>query len=104
MTLELSHFGWPRRRHIISASQRKLMRTAPIRHMPLWIMTSLTLALAPHPVTPQILPTDRTTVWSPGITGGVPVRTTICATVNASTYGNGASDASAGIQAAVDAC
>jgi len=36
--------------------------------------------------------------------GGIPARTTVCATVQASTYGNGSQDASAGIQAALDAC
>ncbi|HTO22868.1 MAG TPA: pectate lyase [Spirochaetia bacterium] len=53
----------------------------------------------------SIIPADRFTVWHPGIyPAGVPARTTVCATVNASTYGNGSSDASAGIQAALDAC
>jgi hypothetical protein len=51
-----------------------------------------------------ILPTDRATIWSPGIQGGIPARTTICATVNATAYGNGSSDASAAIQAALDSC
>ncbi len=51
-----------------------------------------------------LLPPDRLTVWNPGVSGGIPNRTTVCATVNASAYGNGASDATAGIQAAVDGC
>jgi hypothetical protein len=51
-----------------------------------------------------ILPADRLTVWSPGIPGGVPLRTTVCATVNAATYGNGAQEASGGINAAINAC
>jgi hypothetical protein len=51
-----------------------------------------------------ILPTDRLTTWNPGIPGGIPARTTVCATINASTYGDGTQDASAGIQAAIDAC
>ena len=51
-----------------------------------------------------LIPADRTTVWSPGIPGGIPSRTTACATVSASTYGDGASDASAGIQSALNAC
>jgi hypothetical protein len=51
-----------------------------------------------------LLPAGRRTTWNPGIPGGIPVRTTVCATVNASTYGNGSQDASAGIQAAIDAC
>ncbi|HYS11311.1 MAG TPA: hypothetical protein VEP66_21420 [Myxococcales bacterium] len=53
-----------------------------------------------------IIPSDRRTTWNPGVLsqGGVPNRTTICATVQASTYGNGASDATAGIQAAINGC
>ena len=52
----------------------------------------------------DILPPERRTAWNPGIPGGVPARTTVCATVNASTYGNGTIDATAGIQAAINAC
>ena len=51
-----------------------------------------------------IIPADRQTLWSPGIPGGVPNRTTICATVHASRYGNGAQDATNGIQAAINTC
>jgi hypothetical protein len=51
------------------------------------------------PATGAIIPANRSTVWNPGIPGGVPVRTTVCAAVNASTYGDGALDASAGIRA-----
>ena len=47
---------------------------------------------------------DRRTVWSPGVQGGVPTRTTVCSTVNASSFGNGSSDATSGIQAAINAC
>ena len=50
------------------------------------------------------MPLERRTTWNPGIPGGVPARTTVCATINASSYGNGSSDATAGIQAALDAC
>jgi hypothetical protein len=52
----------------------------------------------------MLIPADRVTVWNPGIPGGVPSRTTVCATIDASTYGDGAGDATAGIQAALDAC
>jgi hypothetical protein len=52
----------------------------------------------------DILPTDRRTVWNPGIPGGIPARTTVCKNVAASTYGNGITDATAGIQAAIDSC
>src|SRR5262245_30188060 len=51
-----------------------------------------------------LIPEDRVTAWSPGVQGGIPARTNVCATVNASAYGNGSSDASAGIQAALDSC
>jgi chitodextrinase len=52
-----------------------------------------------------ILDPSRATDWSQvGIPGGIPNRTTICATINASTYGNGASDATAGIQNALNSC
>src|SRR5262245_42922868 len=56
------------------------------------------------PATADILPPERRTVWNPGIPGGIPVRSTVCASVSATTYGNGTVDATAGIQAAIDAC
>src|SRR5262249_16670703 len=52
----------------------------------------------------RALPDDRRTLWRPGVAGGIPVRTKVCRTVNSSTYGDGASDATAGIQGAIDAC
>lgn len=52
----------------------------------------------------SIVPTDRQTVWNPGVPGGIPSRTTVCATVNASSYGNGSSNATSGIQAAINSC
>jgi hypothetical protein len=58
----------------------------------------------PPPSASALIPSARLTTWNPGIPGGVPARTTLCASVNASTYGNGALDATAGIQAALDAC
>src|SRR5437667_8667138 len=52
-----------------------------------------------------ILDPSRAIDWTQsGIPGGIPNRTTICATINAATYGNGASDATAGIQAALNSC
>jgi hypothetical protein len=49
---------------------------------------------------------DRRTVWNPGMmaAGGIPTRTTVCATLNASSYGNGGQEASGAIQAALDGC
>ena len=52
----------------------------------------------------EYMPPERRTTWNPGIPGGIPARTTICATVNASTYGNGTIDATDGIMAAIIAC
>ena len=39
-----------------------------------------------------------------GIGGGIPNRTTIYTTINASAYGNGTTDATSGIQTALNAC
>ena len=52
------------------------------------------------------LTADRRTTWVPGMmsSGGIPNRTTVCATIQASTYGNGATDAVAGINAAIAGC
>jgi len=52
----------------------------------------------------DVMPPERRTTWNPGIPGGIPARTTVCATVSAAAYGNGVMDATAGIQAAIDAC
>jgi hypothetical protein len=70
----------------------------------LCVAANVTLLAEPRAAAAQILPADRATAWNPGIPGGVPTRTTVCATVNASTYGSGSSDASAGIQAAINGC
>lgn len=54
----------------------------------------------------EIIPEDRRVEWSGnvGIPGGIPERNTVCATVDASTYGNGTTDATAAIQDALDNC
>src|SRR6267142_135611 len=52
----------------------------------------------------NIIAPDRRTSWSPGIPGGIPGRTTLCATLNAATYGNGTTDATSAIQAAINGC
>jgi hypothetical protein len=64
----------------------------------------ITVAAPAPPPTSDLLPASRTTRWAPGIPGGVPSRTTVCATISAATYGNGSADATAAIQRAVDAC
>jgi hypothetical protein len=50
------------------------------------------------------LPADRATKWNPGVLGGIPARTTVCANVSAATYGNGGTDATSAIQAAINGC
>jgi hypothetical protein len=69
--------------------------------------TGYAVVSAPGSIDPKaVMPTDRTTVWNPGLNavGGIPSRTTICATVQASSYGNGTQDATSAIQNAVNAC
>ncbi len=51
-----------------------------------------------------VFPAARRTLWAPGIATGIPERRKVCAMVDASTYGNGRDDASAGIQATLNAC
>jgi hypothetical protein len=62
--------------------------------------------LIPHDVRGTILPPDPAKTWNPGLMSvdGISNRTTIFTNISASTYGNGAQDASAGIQAAIEAC
>ncbi len=71
---------------------------------------ALALLACRHPAaaavggTDTILAPQRRTQWNPGIPGGIPSMTTICATINAATYGNGTTDATAAIQSAISAC
>ena len=53
----------------------------------------------PPPPSSGLLPADRMTVWNPGVSGGIPARTTVCRTVNPP-----GGDATSTIQAAIDAC
>ncbi len=69
---------------------------------------SCSSTITPPPVVStygDIIDPNRKIDWSQsGIPGGIPNRTTICATVNASSFGNGTSDAKAGIQNALNNC
>ncbi len=60
--------------------------------------------LDPRDVGAGVIPVERLTAWDPGIPGGIPTYHTVCATIDASSYGNGTVDSTAGIQAAIDAC
>ena len=65
----------------------------------------LLCAIAMNNASAEIIPQDRRVDWSQaGIPGGIPNRTTICATINATTYGNGTTDATTAIQNAIDDC
>ena len=46
-----------------------------------------------------LLPADRMTIWNPGVSGGIPARSTVCRTVSPP-----GGDATSTIQAAIDAC
>ena len=52
-----------------------------------------------------IIPAERKIDWSPvGVPGGIPKRTVICETIDSATYGDGSTDATSAIQAALDNC
>jgi hypothetical protein len=68
----------------------------------LFLMVSSVQAATPWS---NILVSSQAIDWSQvGVQGGIPNRTTICSTINASIYGNGSTDATAGIQNALNAC
>jgi hypothetical protein len=47
---------------------------------------------------------SRVTAWQPGVPGGIPIRTSICATVHASDFGDGTRDSTQAVQKAIDGC
>ena len=58
-----------------------------------------------HTASAGVIPDDRNIDWSQdGVAGGIPARSTIGVTVDAAKYGNGNTDSSQAIQAAVDSC
>lgn len=60
--------------------------------------------VAAQPPDTSIVPAESRTTWAPGLRDGIPARTTICATVEAASFGNGTAEASAAIQKAIDKC
>jgi hypothetical protein len=51
--------------------------------------------------TTGLIPQDRVTVWAPGVPGGIPSYSNVFATIDASTYGNGTTDAAGAINSAL---
>lgn len=50
------------------------------------------------------IPAERCTRWEPGIPGGIPRRTQICASLDAAALGDGKADATGAIQSAIARC
>jgi len=61
----------------------------------------LSFCVACAPTIAHALPADRLTAWDPGIPGGIPQVMTVHATLDAARYGNGTSDATAAVNAAI---
>jgi hypothetical protein len=77
-----------------------MLNQTPIRKACLLLAFVFTIASCA-----EIIPPDRRIDWSSvGIPGGIPARTTISTTINAITYGNGTTDATAAIQNALNSC
>lgn len=78
-----------------------------MRRKSVWSCAIVLLMAWPAGAQPVPLTRLATANWqTAGVTpnGGIPARTTICATLRASTYNDGVNDAAPGIQAAVTAC
>ena len=69
----------------------------------LLVSVGLGLLAQSGPAGADIIPPARRTTWSPGIPGGIPSVTTVHTTINAATYGDGVTDATAVINNAIQA-
>lgn len=67
------------------------------------VLAGLASYLPPTETLADVIPPARRTTWSPGIPGGIPVVTTVHATINAALYGDGITDATAAINNAIQA-
>jgi hypothetical protein len=79
------------------------------KEMKMRILIFLVVAMLPVSLRAQvwssILSPSRAIDWTQaGIPGGIPNRTAVCSTLNASSFGNGSSDASGAIQSAMNSC
>src|SRR5262245_12296647 len=91
----------------LSSSQSEHRRYGgSMSHPRRWLVILASLFLAGVTQAAVIDATRRTT-WTPGVPGGIPDRTTICATVTAPPYnavGNGITNDAPAIQSAINAC
>ena len=77
------------------------------RKFDLWLLINLVVLFSMAvPVSAEIIPSARRITWQGkvGVPGGIPDRTTICATANAGTYGNDSTDARSHIQGLLNSC
>jgi hypothetical protein len=65
--------------------------------------SSSVFVVPPGSIDNTVLPPERRTSWSPGIPGGIPTYATVHTTINATTYGNGTTDATNAINNALAA-
>lgn len=69
------------------------------------IPTTTSVSRSSNASSREIIPADRRIDWSyAGIPGGIPKRTTICENIDSAVYGNGKTDATQAIQAALERC
>ncbi len=82
------------------------MRPTVVRITVALALAGVALTVSSVPALADIIPADRRIDWRAGIEGGIPVRTTICADVQADhgATADGVTDDSAAFQAAIDAC
>ncbi len=80
-------------------------RGSRVRPVSLLLVFSVVLvAPAAAQVDTSIVPFEGRTTWAPGVQGGIPDRPTVCATLEASRFGNGTAEASAAIQSVIASC
>ena len=70
----------------------------------LFVVSFSLVSSAGAQVDTSIVPLEGRTTWAPGVRDGIPARPTICATLSATAFGNGTTEASAAIQRAIAAC